>query len=110
MNAKLRCPGCLRRFQSATALVQHAESQAVKCQIRDSNEFKAAIHQITGGFVDTAGRHKDDTIRYIAPAATIEASKTTGFQEQVATASEANWTEWDNCEANREGMGETGDW
>jgi hypothetical protein len=66
MEEKLRCPGCLRQFNSATALVQHAESQAIKCNIRKTSEYRQAVDQITGGFVDTKGRHADDTVRYIA--------------------------------------------
>jgi hypothetical protein len=92
MDAKLRCPGCLRQYQSATALVQHAESQAIKCQIRESNEYKAAVDQITGGFVNTAGRHQDHTVRYIAPAAYVGGEVTEGFEAQVAKANAAYWT------------------
>jgi hypothetical protein len=112
MNAKLRCPGCLRQYQSATALVQHAESQAVKCQIRDSQEYKTAVDQITGGFVDTAGRHKDHTVRYIAPAV-IEGQKPVGFQEQVAKANAAYWAKEEEKLVNgMRGMGnnKSGDW
>ena len=66
MDLRLRCPACMRQYPSATALVQHAESQAVKCQIRESQQYKSAVDCITGGFVDTEGRHNDDTVRYIA--------------------------------------------
>jgi hypothetical protein len=66
MDLRLRCPACMRQYPSATALVQHAESQAVKCQIRESQQYKSAVDCITGGFVDTEGRHKDYTVRYIA--------------------------------------------
>lgn len=65
-DLRLRCPACMRQYPSATALVQHAESQAVKCQIRESQQYKSAVDCITGGFVDTEGRHKDYTVRYIA--------------------------------------------
>ena len=68
MDEKLRCPACLRQFGSATALVQHAESQAVICRIRESDEFRHAVDQMTGGFVGTDGRHNDRTIRYEALA------------------------------------------
>jgi hypothetical protein len=110
MNAKLRCPACLRQYQSATALVQHAESQAVKCQIRDSHEYKTAVNQITGGFVDTAGRHQDNTVRYITPAV-IEGNKTSGFEEQVAKANAVYWVKQEEKLAMR-GMSDKkdGDW
>jgi hypothetical protein len=92
MDAKLRCPACLRQYQSATALVQHAESQAIKCQIRESNEYKAAVDQITGGFVDTAGRHQDHTIRYIAATTYFGREATEGFEAKVAKANATYWT------------------
>ena len=66
-NERLRCPACLRQYDSCTALVQHAESQAKICDIRDSAEYRAAVEQITGGFVNTMGKHADDTVRYTAP-------------------------------------------
>ena len=75
MDLKLRCPACMRQFPSATALVQHSESQAVKCQIRESQQYKSAVECITGGFVDTEGRHKDFTVRYVAPPNAMEANK-----------------------------------
>jgi hypothetical protein len=99
MDAKLRCPACLRQYQSATALVQHAESQAIKCQIRESVEYKTAVDQITGGFVDTAGRHKDNTIRYTAPTTYFGGEATEGFEAQVANAN-ANY--WAKAEKKRE--------
>jgi hypothetical protein len=99
MDAKLRCPACLRQYQSATALVQHAESQAVKCSIRESAEYKIAVDQITGGFVDTAGRHQDHTIRYVAPTTYFGGAATEGFEEQVANAN-ANY--WAKAEKQRE--------
>jgi len=72
-DGRLRCPNCLRQFINATALVQHAEAQAIKCQIRDTTAYRQALDQITAGLVDTAGRHSDDTIKYIA-------KKTAGFR------------------------------
>jgi hypothetical protein len=107
MNAKFRCPSCLRQYQSATALVQHAESQAVKCQIRESQEYKNAVDQITGGFVGTAGRHIDHTVRYTAPAV-IEGNRPAGFQKQVANANAAYWAREEEKLANAmRGMGNT---
>ncbi|KAI9734440.1 MAG: hypothetical protein M1818_006828 [Claussenomyces sp. TS43310] len=71
MAKKLRCPACLRHFSTATALVQHAESQAKKCRIRETDQYRQAVDQITGGLVDTSGRHEDDTVRYIAPSIAV---------------------------------------
>lgn len=66
MDKGLRCPTCLRTYGTATALVQHAEAQGVRCQIRESQEYKRALDQITAGFVDLAGRHIDHTVKYIS--------------------------------------------
>jgi hypothetical protein len=110
MDAQLRCPGCLRQYASATALVQHAESQAIRCQIRDSNEYKMAVNAITGGFVDTAGRHEDDTIRYVAPDDVLDLGKG-GHQARVAAASDAFWkTEEEKRKKQMEYMAENAKW
>ena len=98
MDAKLRCPACLRQYATATALVQHAESQALKCQIRESKEYKTAVDQITGGFVDTAGRHRDDTIRYVA----LENVMIPGKGEGQMTVMAASKAYWENQEEQRE--------
>ena len=62
MNLKLRCPSCLRMFFSYTALVQHAESQAKKCDIRNSTEYKYALDEV-GSLVTVAGAHAQDATK-----------------------------------------------
>ena len=64
-NEKLQCMNCLRYFATATALTQHSESQGVRCTVRHTSGFDAVIDNITGGTAQTAGRHKDDTVKYV---------------------------------------------
>jgi hypothetical protein len=92
MDERLRCPSCLRQYNSATALVQHTESQARKCQIRDSRDYRQAVDLITGGLLDTAGRHDDLTVKYITPALPSASNSTiprsdNGKQNKPRTAS-----------------------
>ncbi|RDW94976.1 hypothetical protein BP5796_00739 [Coleophoma crateriformis] len=65
MNEKLRCKGCLRYFASATALTQHSESQGVRCNVRNTDNYNAIVDEVTAGTTATAGRHEDDTVRYV---------------------------------------------
>ncbi|RDL32024.1 uncharacterized protein BP5553_09426 [Venustampulla echinocandica] len=60
----LQCRHCLRWFASATALTQHSESQAVRCNIRERNDFNARVDEFTAGTAAPVGRHEDNTIRY----------------------------------------------
>lgn len=55
---------CLRYFSTATALTQHIESQGVRCKVRNTEGFDGVVDGVTGGTAVTAGRHKDDTIKY----------------------------------------------
>ena len=61
------CPSCLRFFYGATALAQHVESQASRCRVRDSNNYRTFVDQLTAGLVDVDGRHVDNTVRYVVP-------------------------------------------
>jgi hypothetical protein len=49
-KTKFRCPGCLKLFQRASAMVSHMESTQ-KCPIRKSKNFKSTLDEITGGFI-----------------------------------------------------------
>lgn len=88
MNERLRCPACLRIFKSATALVQHAESQSYKCDIRESEKYRQAVDQITGGFIDAVGKHADNTVKYIAPQ-DVKLSRVKEAEESYWTKREA---------------------
>jgi hypothetical protein len=62
---RLKCVNCLRFFDSATALTQHAESQGVRCKIRDTDQYGTYVDEITASTAATAGRHADLTVKYV---------------------------------------------
>lgn len=65
MDIKLRCPTCLRQFTSATALIQHGESQAKRCFNRKTDNYRQALEQFAGGVVEVKETfHVNDTIEY----------------------------------------------
>jgi len=68
-DEKLKCRNCLRYFATATALTQHSESQGFRCRVRDTDQYPAAVDEFTAGTAFTAGRHTDNTVRYMVNAA-----------------------------------------
>jgi hypothetical protein len=72
---KLQCRKCLSYFASAAALTQHSESQGVKCDVRDTDQFTACVNEFTAGTAAPAGRFKDNTIRYVVNSLDIEQGK-----------------------------------
>ncbi|KAI9663445.1 MAG: hypothetical protein M1829_006083 [Trizodia sp. TS-e1964] len=60
------CPKCHKLFNSSTALVQHCESPTNRCKIRESAKYGKTIDTISGGLLETKGRHADGTIKYNA--------------------------------------------
>lgn len=107
---KVQCPACLRWFDSMAALTQHSESQAERCNVRDTEEFRQFLDQMTAGVVDTVDHHEDGTNKYTVPA---EAQKLFGgqdrskqlreqahraAQDQVKREVEKKKTYWDNHE------------
>lgn len=69
---RLQCPHCLRYFSSITALTQHSESEGRKCEIRNTNEFRHFLDNLTAGLADVEGKHEDDTNKYIVPESAQE--------------------------------------
>ncbi|KAK5085222.1 hypothetical protein LTR05_004502 [Lithohypha guttulata] len=53
--SSVQCPSCLKRFKTTTALVAHAESGSVKCELRKTEEFDREIRAITAGLVRVDG-------------------------------------------------------
>ncbi|ORY13178.1 hypothetical protein BCR34DRAFT_600102 [Clohesyomyces aquaticus] len=49
--AKMRCPSCLKLYQSCTALVAHCESRGSKCRINQAEDFNVFLDRLTGGFL-----------------------------------------------------------
>ncbi|KAM7212557.1 hypothetical protein V8F06_012054 [Rhypophila decipiens] len=70
---RVECPTCLRKFDSITALTQHAESQANKCNVRETDEYRQFMDQLSGGIVDTAEKHADGTNKYTVPEDAVRA-------------------------------------
>lgn len=65
---RVQCPMCSRNFRTIEALVQHCESQSVRCHLRDSEEYEQFLDTLTGGLVGIEGRHVDLTVSYAVPA------------------------------------------
>lgn len=61
-----RCPGCLRIFKSAAALVSHCESPSVRCDIKAKDIFGQFIDELSGGVIQATGYNEDGTIKYEA--------------------------------------------
>ncbi|KAI9828787.1 MAG: hypothetical protein M1832_001892 [Thelocarpon impressellum] len=66
LTERISCPGCLKIFNSTTALVQHCESASNRCKIREADDYNQALGVITGGVLDVDGYHDDGTIKYSA--------------------------------------------
>ncbi len=58
------CHACLRKFPNTTALTQHMESQAVRCDARNAENADIHIQTITQ-VARIDGLHEDDTNRYV---------------------------------------------
>ncbi|KAL2075084.1 hypothetical protein VTL71DRAFT_26 [Oculimacula yallundae] len=63
-DEKFQCLRCYRYYSSATALAQHAESQGVRCNIRETDDFGLVVRGITADTATTNGRLQDNTVRY----------------------------------------------
>ena len=57
----------MRFFSTATGLTSHAENSTARCRIRDSDNYRQFIDQLTAGLTDVDGRHTDDSVRYVVP-------------------------------------------
>ncbi|KAH7132534.1 hypothetical protein B0J11DRAFT_601147, partial [Dendryphion nanum] len=57
---RMRCPTCLKQFNSATALVSHCESHASKCPINQSDDFGTFLDRLTGGFLSVKEKIRPD--------------------------------------------------
>lgn len=65
--AREQCPGCLRRFNGAAALVQHMESASERCRIKESRHFGNAMTIVSGGYLAVTGFHSDGTVKLEDP-------------------------------------------
>ncbi|KAK4032937.1 hypothetical protein C8A01DRAFT_20065 [Parachaetomium inaequale] len=69
---KVQCPRCCKWFDSMAAMTAHAESQSVRCDLRETNGYRQYLDQLTAGMLDTAGKHGDGTKKYTVPDAARE--------------------------------------
>lgn len=49
------------------ALVAHASSQSVRCNVRHTDGYRQFLDQLTAGIVDTTEKHGDGTEKYAVP-------------------------------------------
>ncbi|KAI0122910.1 hypothetical protein BJ170DRAFT_599574 [Xylariales sp. AK1849] len=75
-NVKFRCPTCLREFASMASALQHAETASRTCNIRETNQFRQFVGNVTGGILDGLNdegeRLADNTPRLIIPQIFLE--------------------------------------
>ncbi|KAK4103860.1 hypothetical protein N658DRAFT_465540 [Parathielavia hyrcaniae] len=65
--ARVQCPRCCKWFDSMAAITPHAESQGVRCNLRETNGYRQFLDQLTAGLVDTTEKNDDDTEKYKVP-------------------------------------------
>ncbi|RKF55280.1 putative c2h2 finger domain-containing protein [Golovinomyces cichoracearum] len=63
-SRELQCRGCLKYFGSATALIQHSESQSLRCRIRELPDYEQVVDIMTSGVATVAGRLRDNSVAY----------------------------------------------
>ncbi len=90
-HIKYHCPHCLRAFDSATGLAQHAESQSVRCRIRETDQYGQFVDQLTAGMADVQGRHDDNTIRYVSSPANLGAAYDAVALQAAVEAKQDEW-------------------
>ncbi|EMD60479.1 hypothetical protein GGP41_000795 [Bipolaris sorokiniana] len=56
----MKCPKCLKYFNSATALMSHCESQGARCQINKADDFNIFLDRLTGGFLSVEEKTRPD--------------------------------------------------
>ena len=91
---KLSCRHCFNSFASAAALTQHSEAQGTNCTVRKNDNFSIVTDEITAGVAATAGKFKDNTVRYV-----VNNTNTTDMKASHAAANkkqdESDATHWE---------------
>lgn len=67
VGGKISCPGCLRLFRTASALIAHMESSTTRCTVNQSQNYNQVIREISGGLLGTHQHHSDGTVKYVTP-------------------------------------------
>ncbi|PYI02793.1 C2H2 finger domain protein [Aspergillus sclerotiicarbonarius CBS 121057] len=60
----MQCPGCLRIFKTAAALVAHCESASTHCSVNTGLRFSQIITDVSGGLVKAVGL-RDGAVEYV---------------------------------------------
>lgn len=56
----MKCPRCLKYFNSATALMAHCESPGARCQISKAEDFNIFLDRLSGGFLSVEEKIRPD--------------------------------------------------
>ena len=57
---RMKCPSCLKYFNSVTALMAHCESRGAKCQINKADNFNIFLDRLSGGFLGVDEKIRPD--------------------------------------------------
>ncbi|KAF1836292.1 hypothetical protein BDW02DRAFT_616512 [Decorospora gaudefroyi] len=57
---RMKCPRCLKYFQSSTALMAHCESHGSRCQINKAEDFNIFLDRLSGGFLGVEEKVRPD--------------------------------------------------
>ncbi|KAF2470105.1 uncharacterized protein BDR25DRAFT_262767 [Lindgomyces ingoldianus] len=96
----MRCPSCLKKYRSATALVAHCESRSSKCRVSQAEDFNVFLDRLTGGFLSVDEKTRPEFI--YNPTVTFRNSETgvverykppTASYLQYETTKPADWKE-----------------
>ncbi len=61
------CPSCLRLFKTISALINHMESGAKNCNVRNSTNYNQVLREVSAGLIGASGHLEDGTVRYMMP-------------------------------------------
>jgi hypothetical protein len=79
------------------ALTAHAESQGVRCVLRETSGYRQFLDQLTAGILDTTEKHVDGTEKYSVPAAaraTFGTMQGAWVGEQIRKQDAEGWGGW----------------
>ncbi|KAG9194123.1 hypothetical protein G6011_04158 [Alternaria panax] len=57
---RMKCPKCLKYFNSATALMAHCESRGARCSISHADDFALFLDKMSGGFLGVQEKVRPD--------------------------------------------------
>lgn len=60
----VRCPSCMKKFQTTTALLNHIESGSIKCRVREAADIDSVLREVTAGMIALKGFGEDGRLQY----------------------------------------------